>query len=150
MKEKTDKIMTLVLLGLAIIATVFAVIFALNTVTNSAMFDIAFWLMVIMIAISILAILIFLCKKLGERFRTEPGYLKKFLILCVIIIAVLVISFLLAKGNDVSAAMLEKNNLTEGTSKLIGAACILCYIITIGAALAIVVSEIMPKSNKKK
>ncbi len=147
MKEKTDKILTLVLLGLAIVMTAFAVIFALNTFSNSGMFDIAFWLMGAMIVVALGAIVLFLVKKLAERFKTEPGYLKKFLILVGLIIVLLVVSFLLAKGSDID---LIKYNISEGTSKLIGAACILCYILCIGAFLAIVVSEVMPKSNKKK
>ncbi len=147
MKEKTDKILTLALLGLAILATVFAVVFALNTVNNTAMFDLAFWLLILMIGVSLCAIVVFLCKKLIERFKTEKGYLKKFLFLIVLIVVLLVVSFLLAKGGDVD---LIKYGISEGTSKLIGAACILCYIIVIGAALAILVTEIMPKSNKKK
>ena len=64
-----------------------------------------------------------------------------------IIVVLLVVSFLLAKGTDVD---IVKYNITEGTSKLIGAACILVYIIVIGAALSILVTEVMPKSNKKK
>ena len=147
MKEKTDKLLTLALLGLAIVATVFAFIFALNTVSNSAMFDIAFWLLVIMIGFSLLAIVVFLCKKLAGRFKTEKGYLKKFLILVALIVILLVVAFLLAKGTDVD---IVKYGISEGTSKLIGAACILVYLIVIGAALAILVTEIMPKSNKKK
>lgn len=147
MKEKTDKLLTLALLGLAIVAAVFAFIFALNTVNNSAMFDIAFWLLIIMIGFSLLAIVVFLCKKLAERFKTEKGYLKKFLLLVVLIVVVLGAAFLLAKGTDVD---LVKYGISEGTSKLIGAACIVSYIIVIGAALAILVTEIMPKSNKKK
>ena len=135
MKEKTDKILTLVLLGLAIVMTAFAVIFALNTFSNSGMFDIAFWLMAAMIVVALGAIVLFLVKKLAERFKTEPGYLKKFLVLVGLIIVLLVVSFLLAKGSDID---LIKYNISEGTSKLIG------------AALAILVSEVMPKSNKKK
>ena len=146
MKEKTDKLLTLALLGLAIVATVFAFIFALNTVSNSAMFDIAFWLLVIMIGFSLLAIVVFLCKKLAGRFKTEKGYLKKFLILVALIVVLLVVAFLLAKGTDVD---IVKYGISEGTSKLIGAACILVYLIVIGAALAILVTEIMPKYNKK-
>ena len=147
MKEKTDKLLTLALLGLAIVATVFAFIFALNTVSNSTMFDIAFWLLVIMIGFSLLAIVVFLCKKLAGRFKTEKGYLKKFLLLVVLIIVLLVVAFLLAKGTDVD---IVKYGISEGTSKLIGTACIISYIIVIGAALSILVTEIMPKSNKKK
>ncbi len=147
MKEKTDKILTLALLALAIVTTVFAFVFALNTVNNSGMFDIAFWLLVIMIGFSILAIVVFLCKKLLDRFKSEKGYLVKFLLLIALIVVLLVVSFVLAKGGDVD---LVKYGITEGTSKLIGAACILSYIIVIGAALAILVTEVMPKSNKKK
>ena len=150
MKEKTDKILTLALLGLAIIATVFAFVFALNTVNNSGMFDIAFWMLAIFIAIALCAIIVFLIKKLASRFKDEPGYLKKFLVLVGVILAVLVVSFLLSRGNDVNPALLDKHDLTEGASKFIGAACILVYIIVIGAALSIVVTEVMPKSNKKK
>ena len=68
----------------------------------------------------------------------------------IVIVALLVVSFLLANGNDVSAALLDKHGLSVGASKLIGAACILVYIIVIGAALSILVTEVMPKSNKKK
>lgn len=135
------------LLALAIVTTVFAFVFALNTVNNSGMFDIAFWLLVIMIGFSILAILVFLCKKLLDRFKSEKGYLVKFLLLIALIVVLLVVSFVLAKGGDVD---IVKYGISEGTSKLIGAACILSYIIVIGAALAILVTEVMPKSNKKK
>ena len=147
MKEKTDKILTLALLALAIVATVFAFVFALNTVNNSGMFDLAFWMLVIMIGFSILAIVVFLCKKLLERFKTEKGYLTKFLLLIALIVILLVVSFVLAKGGDVD---IVKYGISEGVSKLIGAACILVYIIVIGAALSILVTEVMPKSNKKK
>ena len=111
------------------------------------MFDIAFWLLIIMIGFSLLAIVVFLCKKLIERFKSEKGYLTKFLLLIALIAILLVVSFVLAKGGDVD---IVKYGISEGVSKLIGAACILVYIIVIGAALAILVTEVMPKSNKKK
>lgn len=163
MKEKTDKILTLVLLGLSIVASILAVLFALGSDpkhimqgitelgnSNSVAFDIAFWMLVILIGVALCAIVVFLCKKLFARFREEKGYLKKFLILVIVIVALLVVSFLLANGNDVPAALLDKHGLSVGASKLIGAACILVYIIVIGAALSILVTEVMPKSNKKK
>jgi MFS family permease len=146
MKEKTDKIMTLALLGLAILTTAVAFAFALNTV-NGGLFDIAFWLLVAMLVVSLGAIVLFLIKKLAERFKTEKGYAKKFIFLVVGIIVLLALSFLLSKANDVD---LIKYGITEGTSKLIGAACVLCYILCIGAVVAIVVVECLPKTNKKK
>jgi len=145
MKEKTDKLLTLVLLGVAIVSTLFAVLFALNTA--SGWFDVAFWIMVVMIVASLIAIVLFLCKKLAERFKSEPGYLKKFLLLIAAVVVLLVVSFVLAKGGDVD---IVKYDITEGTSKLIGAACILCYIIVAVAALAILYAEVTPKTNKKK
>lgn len=146
MKEKTDKIMTLALLGLAIVMTAIAFVFALNT-GNGGMFDLAFWLLVAMMVFAIGAIVLFLVKKLAERFKTEKGYLKKFLILIGIVVVLLVVSYALATGNDVD---IIKYGIAESTSKLIGAVCILVYILCIGAVAAIVVVECLPKTNKKK
>ena len=71
-------------------------------------------------------------------------------LLCTVLaIVACLAAFLLAKGNDVTPALMEKQNVTEGTSKLIGAACILVYILVIGAAGCIVYSEVA-KSFKKK
>ena len=44
--------------------------------------------------------------------------------------------------------LMEKFNVTEGTSKLIGAACIMVYILVIAAAVSIVYTAIT-KSLKK-
>ena len=146
MKEKTDKIMTLALLGLAIVMTAIAFVFALNT-AKGVWFGLAYWMLIAMMVVAIGAIALFLVKKLAERFATDKGYLKKFLILIGIVVVLLLLSYLLATGNDVD---IKKFEISEGTSKLIGAACILCYFLCGGAVLAIVVSECMPKTNKKK
>jgi hypothetical protein len=79
MKEKTDKILTLVLLGLSIVASILAVLFALGSDpkhimqgitelgnSNSVAFDIAFWMLVILIGVALCAIVVFLCKKLFD------------------------------------------------------------------------------------
>lgn len=146
MKEKTDKILTLALLGLAIVSTVFAFIFALDVNKNSGMFDIAYWLMIIMLAASIVGILLFLVKKLAQRFKEDPGYLKKFLMLIGIIVVLAVVSYLPAKADDVD---LVKYGITEGTSKLIGACCILCYILCGAAAIAILACGFIKPKQKK-
>jgi H+/Cl- antiporter ClcA len=163
MKEKTDKILTLVLLGISIIATVIAVLFAsgsdpkhvlqgVQEIGNnfSGMFDIAFYLLVIMVGISLVAIVFFLLKRLIGKFKDEPGYLKKFLLLVGVVVVLLIVPYLLSSGTDVSNLMLNKYNVTTSASRLIGAACILVYIIIFGAVLAILVTEVMPKSSKKK
>ncbi|MBR1850358.1 MAG: hypothetical protein IJ789_03190 [Bacteroidales bacterium] len=149
MKEKTDKLVTIVCLALAVLAAVFAIVFALNTSGNSAFYGITYTMLLIMVAVAIVGILVFLVLKLANRFKTQPGYLKKFLILIGLVVVVCVASYLLATGNDVSSALLEKNNLTEGSSKLIGAACIMVYILVIGAACSILYVECSKLFKKK-
>lgn len=157
MKEKTDKLITFVGLGIALIATVLSIFFAINNgdvkaleaVRQGGLFDATYWILVCLIAVSLIAILWFLCVKLAHNFKEQPGYWKKFLLLIVLIVVVCLVSFLVAKGNDVSPVLMEKNNITEGTSKLIGAACIMVYILVIGAACAILYTE-CSKAFKKK
>ncbi|MCR5444643.1 MAG: hypothetical protein K6E96_03025 [Bacteroidales bacterium] len=150
MKEKTDKLITLLGLGIAVVCAILTIVFAMNNggvkelsaVKANGLFDATYWILVCFIAISIVAIVFFLVVKLANRFKEEPGYLKRFLILVGIVIAVVVVSYLLSKGNDVTLALMEKNNITEGTSKLIGAACWIVYIMVIGAAASILYTEI--------
>jgi hypothetical protein len=149
MKERTDKIITLLGLGIAVVCTILAILFAmqnggvkeLEAVKSNGLFDATYWILIAFVAISIVAILFFLVKKLASKFATEKGYLGKFLMLCGVVVVVLVASYLLSNGNDINEAMMEKFNVSTGTSKLIGAACIVVYIMVIGAALSILVTE---------
>ena len=157
MKEKTDKIITFAGLGIAILCTVLAIIFAmyngdtktLADVQQGGLFDTTYWILVALVVIPIVAIVLFLIVKLANRFKDVPGYAKKFFIVLGIAVVVCVASFLLSKGDDVTPALMEKFSVTEGVSKLIGAACILVYILVIGAACCIVYAEVA-KSLKKK
>lgn len=158
MKEKTDKLITYVGLGIAILCFLLALLFAMNNgsdvktladVQKGGLFDTIYWILIAMVCISIVAIVVFLCVKLADRFKTVPGYAKKFFIILGVAIVVCVVAFVLAKGNDVTPALMEKFEVTEGTSKLIGAACILVYILVIGAAGCIIYAEVA-KSLKKK
>lgn len=157
MKEKTDKLITYVGLGVAIVCFLLAILFAMNNgsdvktladVKQGGIFDTIYWILVAMVAFSIVAIVVFLCIKLADRFKTVPGYAKKFCIILGVTIVACLAAFLLAKGNDVTPALMEKFDVTEGTSKLIGAACILVYILVIGAAGCIIYAEVA-KSLKK-
>ena len=156
MKEKTDKLITWCGLGIAALCTVLTILFAiqnggvkeLSAVKANGLFDATFWILIAFVAISIIAILFFLVKKLAGKFASEKGYAAKFLILVGIVVAVVVVSYLLSSGNDINEAMMDKFNVTTGTSKLIGAACIMVYIMVIGAALSILATEIA-KSLKK-
>jgi magnesium-transporting ATPase (P-type) len=157
MKEKTDKLITWIGLGVALLATVLSILFAmsngdvkvLEAVRNGGLFDATYWILIILIAISLIAIVWFLVVKLAHNFKENPGYIKKFLLMLGLIIVACLAAFLLSRGNDVSPALMEKNNITEGTSKLIGAACILVYILVIAAACSIIYVE-CSKAFKKK
>lgn len=157
MKEKTDKLIIFAGLGIALLCFVLAIIFAMNNggvkdlaaVNAGGLFDTIYWILVALIAVSIIAIIYFLCVKLADRFKSVPGYAKKFFIILGVAVVACLTAFLLARGNDVTPALMEKSNTTEGTSKLIGAACILVYILVIGAAGCIIYAEIA-KSLKKK
>ena len=150
MKEKTDKLITLLGLGIAVVCTVLAIVFAMNNggvkdlaaVQANGLFDATYWILICFVAIAIAAIVFFLIVKLANNFKEQPGYWKKFLMLVGIIVAVVVISYLLSKGNDVTLALMEKNNISESTSKLIGAACWMVYILVIGAAASILYTEV--------
>ena len=52
-------------------------------------------------------------------------------------------------GDDVTLALREKNNISLGTSKLIGAACWVVYILVIGSAVAIIYTEVAKLIKKK-
>ncbi|MBP5542307.1 MAG: hypothetical protein J6X88_11780 [Bacteroidales bacterium] len=150
MKEKTDKLITLLGLGIAVVCTILTIIFAMNNggvkeleaVRANGLFDATYWILVCFVVVSIAAIVYFLVVKLAARFKEEPGYLKRFLILVGIVAVVLLVSYLLSKGNDVTPALMEKFDVTVGTSKLIGAACILVYILVVGSAVSILYTEI--------
>lgn len=156
MKESTRKLVMWCGIGVALLCMVLTIIFAINNggvkeleaVKANGAFDATFWILVCLIAVSLIAIVVFLVKKLAHNFKEQPGYWKKFLGLVAAIVVVCLAAFLLSKGNDVSPALMEKHDVTTGISKLIGAACIIVYILVAGAAVAIVYSEIA-KSFKK-
>ena len=157
MKESTRKLLTLVLLGIALVCTVLTIAFAISNggvkelaaVKQNGLFDATYWLLVCFVVLAIIAIVVFLCTKLAAKFKNEKGYAGKFLMLVGIVAAVVVVSYLLSKGNDVTLALMEKNNITESTSKLIGAACWIVYILVFGAAASIIYSEVAKLFKKK-
>ncbi len=157
MKEKTDKLITLLGLGIAVVCTILAIVFAMNNggvkelaaVQQNGLFDAVYWILICFVAVAIAAIVFFLVVKLANNFKEQPGYWKKFLLLVAIVVVVCVVSYVLSKGNDVTLALMEKNNISESTSKLIGAACWMVYILVIGAAVSIVYTEVVAKLFKK-
>ena len=121
----------------------------LSAVKANGLFDATFWILICLVAISIIAILWFVIKGLAKKFAEEKGYWKKFLGIVLAIVVVCVAAFALSKGNDVTLALMEKNNITESTSKLIGACCWVVYILVIGAAVSILYTEVAKLIKKK-
>ena len=156
MKESTRKLITWIGLGVGILAAVLSILFAMNNggvkeleaVKANGLFDATFWILVCLIAVSLGAIIVFLCIKLAKRFKEDKGYWKKFLGIVVAIVVVCIVAFVLSSGSDVSPALMEKHGVTEATSKLIGAACIMVYILVIAAVCAIIYTTVV-KSLKK-
>ena len=118
-------------------------------VRQGGLFDAIYWILMCLVGISIVAIVIFLCVKLADRFKKVPGYAKKFFIILCRRRCGLRCQLPACQRQRRNPALMEKNNITEGTSKLIGAACILVYILVIGAAGCIIYAEVA-KSLKKK
>jgi len=156
MKKATDRIIIFAGLAIALLCTVLSVVFAINNgdvkvleyVKVGGLFDATFWILLCLIAFSIAAILFFLIVKLAKNFVEDKNFWKKFLGIVVAIVVVCVVAFLVSKGNDVNPALMEKHEVTESTSKLIGAACYIVYILVAAAAIAIVYTEVA-KSLKK-
>lgn len=149
MKEKTRKLITIICLGLSIVASIFAIIFALDNEKNSGMYDIAYGITFAFVVLSVIAILAFVLLQFFKNFKDDRKKAIKAIAIIGLAILVCLVSFLLATGTDVSQALLDKNNLTVSTSKWIGAACILVYILVIGAALSIVYVEVSKLFKKK-
>ena len=156
MKESTRKLITWAGLIIAGICTVLSIVFAmqngdvkeLSAVQANGLFDATFYILLCLIAVSIIAILVFVCAGLGKKFSEDKGYWKKFLGIVAAVVVVCVLCYVLSSGTDVSPAVMEKFDISEGTSKLIGAACYMVYILVIAAAVAIIYTAIA-KSFKK-
>lgn len=136
-------------MGVAILGSIFAILFALNQEKFSGMYNVAYGILLIFIVLALVAILAFVVKKLIGDFKDDPKKAIRSLVMVGVIILVALVSFIFAKGDDVSQALLDKNNLSLGTSKFIGAACIMVYILCIAAVAAIVYVE-ASKALKKK
>ena len=157
MNSKTDKIVILAGLGIALLCTILSVIFAmyngdikvLEAVKNGGLFDATFWILACLIGISLLAIVWFLVVRLINQFREDKAFWKKFLGIVVAIVVVCAAAFIFSKGNDVNMALMEKQEITETTSKLIGAACIVVYIL-VAAAAGLILYTVINSSLKKK
>lgn len=136
MKEKTDKLVTLISLAIAIIGSIFAVMFALNPAKNAGMYNVAYITLLAFIGLSFVAILAFLV------LRVIKGKGWGILIGIGLVAALVLISWLISSGSDLSPVFLQKHGATEGTSKLVGACCIMAYVLGGLSVISIIYVEV--------
>ena len=100
MKESTRKLITWAGIIIAGICTVLSIVFAMNNgdvkelsaVQANGLFDATFYILLCLIAVSVIAIVVFLCIGLGKKFSEDKGYWKKFLGIVAAIGCVLIFS----------------------------------------------------------
>lgn len=142
MKEKTKKLITWLSMGIAVLGSIFAIIFAMDPDKFSAMFDIAYYILFVFIGLAAVAMI-------GYRvLSVVKGGSRGLLIGLGCLVVVCVVAFLLSSGTDVSDVMLERNNITQSGSRLVGMGCYVVYIllaVTVVAMLYVECARIFKK-----
>lgn len=141
MLEKLRKTIMWASICVAVVVSVIAILFAANQTKFGWAFDVAFWVLICYIVLSLLVWLFYGIISLKDK----P---KKTIIFAGAIIVVVVASVLLALGDTMPQEMLLKYNTSEKTAKLIAIACYATYITVIGALVLMIYSAIS-KSFKK-
>lgn len=141
MLEKLRKTIMWASICVAVVVSVIAILFAANQTKFGWAFDVAFWVLICYIVLSLLVWLFYGIISLKDK----P---KKTIIFAGAIIVVVVASILLALGDTMPQDMLMKYNTSEKTAKLIAIACYATYITVIGALVLMIYSAIS-KSFKK-
>ncbi len=141
MLEKLRKTIMWASICVAVVVSVIAILFAANQTKFGWAFDVAFWVLICYIVLSLLVWLFYGIISLKDK----P---KKTIIFAGAIIVVVVASVLLALGDTMPQDMLMKYNTSEKTAKLIAIACYATYITVIGALVLMIYSAIS-KSFKK-
>ena len=106
--------------------------------TSNTMFNIASTVLYILVAIAILAALVTFVKLLWTKRQSFVKTLLVAIILCVIFF----IAWLISSGSDIPTTMLERFDMTQSGSKLVGAACISVYILFFASLLSIIYVEV--------
>lgn len=143
MLEKTRKLITWICLAVAVLGSVSAIIFAMTK--SDALYGVAYGILLAALVLAVLFIIGFSATALIKS--GKQGIMNALKVLGVVVV-VLLVAFLLSKGDDVNPLLLEKKELSNGASKLIGAGAITVYILVIGAFLSILYVEVS-KAFKK-
>jgi uncharacterized protein (DUF58 family) len=141
MQEKTKKLITLLSLTVAIIIAVFAIMFAANQDSFGWAFDVAFWVLICYVGLSLLIWLFY-----GIISVTKKP--KKAGIFAGIVVIVIVAGVVLALGDKMPTDFLLRYETSETAAKLIAIACYITYITVIGALVLMIYSAIS-KALKK-
>jgi hypothetical protein len=141
MKESVKKIITYVSLTIAILVSVCAILFAANQEKFGGLFDVAFWILVCFIVLSLILWLFFGIISVIKK----P---KKALIALGAIAIVLIAAFLIAGGDSMPQDFLTRYETSATTAKLIATACYTTYAALIIAVVLMIYVEIS-KAFKK-
>lgn len=132
----------LISLAVAIVVAVCAILFAANQEKFGGLFDVAFWVLVCYIVCSLLIWLFY-----GIISVTKKP--KKAGIFAGVVVLVIVAGVLLGLTDSAMPTdLLQKYNVSESASKLIGIACYITYITVIGALVLMIYSAVS-KALKK-
>ena len=142
MLEKLKKIITIISLAVAVLVSVCAILFAANQTKFGAMFDVAFWVLICYILLSLAIWIAFGIYSLKDK-------VKKTVIFAIAIIVVLGAAFLLAMGDTMPELFLNRYNTSAVTAKFIAGACYTTYFTVVGALAVMIVWPLVSKLLKK-
>jgi len=142
MKETTRKLMMIISLAVALIVAVCAILFASNQTKFGGLFNVAYWILVCYIAVSLLVWLFYGIVSLKDK----P---KKTIIFAGAVVVVIVAGVLLALTDaKMPNEFLLRYGTSETAARLISIACYITYITVIGAVVLMIYSAIK-KALKK-
>ena len=141
MQEKTRKLITIISLVVACIIAVCAILFAANQQKFGGLFDVAFWVLVCYVVLSLIIWLFY-----GIISVTKKP--KKAGIFAGIVVIVIVASILLALGDTMPKEFLLRYETSESAAKIIAIGCYVTYISVLGALILMIYSAIV-KAFKK-
>ena len=144
MQEKTKKLVTIVMLLLALVGSLLAVFFSMNQ-ESTTLYWAAYWLTICLAVVAVILIAVFSVANLAKSRKKLIG----FIIGLVAVVAVVVVLYLIAPATDISQATIAKYNVTDGVSKFVSVGMYLVYALVAATVIAIIYSE-CSKAFKKK
>lgn len=138
MQEKTKKLITIIMLVLALIGSAFAIYYAFIDQENVSMFWAAYWLTLALAFIAIILIAAFFFKSI---FSSTKKLITFFVSLAVVIGVVIGLYFIAPGTSNVTLDTISAYEVTEPVAKFVETAIYLVYALVIASALSIVYVE---------